>query len=107
MKRVLSHDPETGITETFVSGEGDSWHIISSQDAEPIIEHNKRLQRTPEKWRGDLRIEASIPLTLLLKWAVDDGVPPSMVFSDEYAGKIMRRLNDPDYRFLKTADVRV
>lgn len=107
MKRLLSYDPTTGISETFVSGEGDSFHVVSSQDVEPILDHNKRLQNTREKWRGDLRLEASIPLTMLLDWAIRDGVPPGMVFSDEYAAKIARRLNDPDYRYLKCADVRI
>ena len=44
---------------------------------------------------------------MLLDWATKDGVPAEMIYSDEYAKKITRRLNDPDYKHFKTADVRI
>lgn len=106
LKRVLSHDPLTGITEIFESTE-DGFNVHSVQDVEPILEANKARANTPDAWRGDFRKEASIPMTLLLKWATEDGVPPGMVFSPEYAAKVARRLNDPDYRHLKCANVRI
>jgi len=109
MKRHLGYDPLTGITETFVSTD-DGFQIVSTQDATPVLEGNKERQnmgragyaRDPDMWRV-----ASIPNILLLQWAHEDGVPPSMVYSTEYANRVAKRLNDPDYRHLKTGNIRI
>lgn len=108
-KRVLSHDPLTGVTEYFeATPEGFNIHTV--QDVDPIIEMNKAKQREGRGYYAkdkDMWRVASIPNTVLLDWAVKDGVPPGMVFSAEYADRIARRLNSSEFRDLKTADVRI
>lgn len=108
-KRFLSHDPYTGITEYF-EATPEGFNVHSVQDVEPILEMNKAKQRAGRAYYAqdkDMWRVASIPMTVLLDWAVKDGVPPGMVFSNEYADRIARRLNSSEFRDLKTADVNI
>jgi hypothetical protein len=107
-RRLFDHDPDSGTTVWFDPTD-EGFNLTTEQDVAPILDRNKALAggSGKEHWKGDFRLEASIPNSILLKWAVEDGVPPDMVFSDEYASRIVRRLNDPDYRHFKTANVRV
>lgn len=108
-KRVLSHDPLTGTTEYFEATET-GFNIHTMQDVDPIIEMNKVKQRLGRAYYAkdkDMWRVASIPNTVLLDWALKDGVPPGMVYSAEYADRIARRLNNSEFRDLKTANVRI
>lgn len=107
-RRLFDHDPDTGTT-TWFEDTDEGFNLITEQDLAPILDRNKSLAADKSHWKagGDWRLEASIPSIILLKWATEDGIPPDMVFSDEYAKKLVRRLNDPDYRHFKTADVRI
>lgn len=108
MRRPFDFDPDTGLIVTYEDTE-DGFSLHYSQDAEPIIDRNKSLVggNGRDHWKGEFRLEASIPNILLIKWATEDGIPAEMIFSDEYAKRIARRLNDPDYRHLKCASVRI
>ena len=107
--RPFSYDPLTG-TRVLYEDTPDGFRLHSTQDAEPILDHNDRLRSLgrsyyaadPNFWHI-----ASIPNNVLLHWAIQDGVPPDMVFSDEYADRVAKRLNCSDFRKLKTADVTV
>lgn len=108
MKRLLDRNPETGITEWFVGSEdGKTFQIVYEQDAQPVIEENKRKQsagrayyaRDNEMWRV-----ASIPITVQYKWMVEEGID---VLNPDHMPAVKRKLNDPDWRWLKTADVRI
>lgn len=94
---------------TWYDDTADGFSLSRTVDVEPIIERNKALAggSGKENWKGDLRLEAQIPLILLLKWAEEDGVPGDKIYSQEYTPRIVSKLNDPDYRHLKTADVRI
>ena len=107
-RRLFDYDPDS-LTTTWFEDTDDGFRLITTQDAEPVLEANKALRGGSgrEHWKGDFRLEATVPFTVLLKWAEEDGVPPGMVFSDEYARRIVRRLNDSDFRNFKTADVRI
>jgi len=107
-KRIFDYDEFTGQI-TWYEDTDDGYTLTTECDLAPIIDRNKALQggNGREHWQGDFRLEASIPNLILLDWATKDGVPADKVYSDEYAERIARRLNDPDYKFLKTADVRI
>jgi hypothetical protein len=110
-KEFFSHDPLTGITEYYEeTDDGKGFRIYSEQDATSIIEANRKKRaegrsyyaRDPDMWKV-----ASVPMVLMLKWGTEQGVPGERLFGDEMADITARKLNDPDYRHLKTADVRI
>lgn len=108
MRIPFAYDEDSGLFVEYEDTD-DGFNLHYRQDHEPVIERNKALAGGSgrDHWKGDFRLEASIPNILLIKWATEDGIPAEMIFSDEYASKICRRLNDPDYRHLKCADVRI
>jgi hypothetical protein len=110
-KQLFDHDPWTGITQYYEPTEnGQGFRIYSEQDCSAIIEENKRKQaagksyyaRDPDLWKV-----GSIPMVLMLKWGVEQGVPGEKLFGEEMAEVCGKKLNDPDYRHLKTADITV
>lgn len=110
MKRLFDYDALTGTSTWFVDDpENDGFRLVTETDVEPILDSNKALAADKSHWKagGDMRLEASIPMTVLLDWATKDGVPMDMVFSDEYAKKIVGRLNSSEFRSFKTADVTI
>ena len=74
------------------------------QDVEPILEHNKKLQSIPQKSDWGRHV-ASIPLVIIDKWLREEwdrgNMSPTMV-SPEFKKLVKRKLQDPDWRFLRT-----
>lgn len=108
-RRIFDYDEFTGEI-TWYEDTDDGFNLITeSPDISPILDRNKAMRGGSGKdhWTGDFRLEASIPNIVLLDWATKDGVPAEMIYSDEYAERIARRLNDSDFKHLKTADVRI
>ena len=105
MKRFFDYDPLTGIETTFAGGDGAEFSLISTQDVQPFIEHNKRLQNTgKDYWRagGDWRHEATIPIGVQFEWKQKYGIE---VWNPEHGKAVVKKLNDPDWRYLKTAEI--
>jgi hypothetical protein len=104
MKRLLDYDPFTGVTQYFhyddMSGD---WGIESVQDVEPIIDTNKAMQNDDNYSRDGIKNEfwhvARIPVTIQEKWLREDGID---IYNKDHWPKVKRKLNDPDYRYLKT-----
>jgi hypothetical protein len=71
------------------------------QDVEPILEHNKMLQTMPQKSDWGRHI-GSIPNVILERWIHEEGVNYLALPGDEFARLIRRKLNDPDWRHLRT-----
>lgn len=71
------------------------------QDVEPILDANKALE--PVAQRGDFRHIATIPNVLIEKWMNEEGAPVLGMSSHDFATFIRRKLDDPDYRHLRTA----
>lgn len=107
MDRILfDHDAATG-TRTYFEGTGDGGFTLTSEaDCAPVIDANKALSGGSgrEHWKGEYRKEASIPSIILLKWLNEDGI---QWWTPEGQERIVRKLNDPDWRYLKTADVTI
>jgi hypothetical protein len=81
-------------------GEG-KIHFERVQDVEPIIARNKALQGVaqPSDWA---RHVASIPNVILEKWMNEESVDYLALPADEFARLIRRKLDDPDWRWLRT-----
>ncbi len=104
-KRLFNHDPDTRTTTVFEDLGSDGFALHTSQDVEPILDSNKAKQNAgreyyaqdPDMWRV-----ASIPATVQLKWLVEDGID---IYNPDHAERIKKKLNDPDWQHLKTANV--
>ncbi len=102
--RPFDHDPMTGVTTTYEdTPEGFNLHY--SQDCMPIIEMNKikcsmgreYYAKDQEMWRV-----ASIPVVVQMQWLTQYGVD---IYNKDHTEKIKKLLNDPEWRYLKTAEV--
>lgn len=107
MGRILfDHDPITG-TSTYFEGDGQGGYTLHTvADCEPVLDHNKALSGGGgrEHWKGDVRLEASIPNVILMKWLAEDGIE---WWTPEGQERIVRKVNDAEWRYLKTANVTI
>lgn len=94
-RKVLSHDPSTGITRFFHwDDHKDDFIIQTRQDCAPIVESNKTaINEAPSRW-GEMTRIASIPVSIYFD------LKKKGIVDDETAFK--RWLNDPDQRFFRT-----
>lgn len=108
MKRLLDYDPLTGLAEYHdYDPLTDRTTIEYVQDAAPILERNKALHNHDDRgWSPsrDMRRAASIPDIIVLKWLKEDGIN---VFDRDHWPAVKRKLNDPEYRYLRTAPGRL
>ncbi len=101
--REIRIDANGILEEIFLDGE--DMHVRRTQDVEAILDDNKRLYTlndgyTPSR---DFRRVASIPMTVVEQW-MNEGID---IFKHEHAEAIRKKLNDPDWRYLRTAPGRV
>lgn len=100
-KKVLSHDPLSGITRYWHDNEDGTYTVETDQDMSAIIEQNKKLSNETDKHTkyGEWSRVASIPLSvyydLKAKGIVDD--PKAM----------KKWLNDPDNKYFRTREGKV
>jgi len=80
--------------------DGDRLTLEHVQDVAPILERNAQLRREPQNSDWGRHI-ASIPNVILLRWMTEDGVNLIGMPSEEWGRYIKRKLDDPDWRFLR------
>jgi hypothetical protein len=108
LKRVLDHDPLTGVTEIFHYDEmsGDVT-IETKQDVEPMVAQNKELQNDDSYSKNGIKNEmwhfASIPIIVQLQWLNKYG-PENDPMRKGNEKLLFRLLNDPEWRYLKTTN---
>lgn len=100
MKKLVTPDVQT--TKLIVS-DGDL-HVERTQDVEPILDHNKEISGLQQPFAGAFRHVATIPLVILEKWMNEEGAPVMSMSKNEFARFVKKKLNDPDWRYLKTTD---
>ena len=104
MKRILDHDPQTGITTWFdYHPESDMTIVSREQDVEPFLEANKILQNDPDYSKKGIKESwwhyAHWPAVVIEKFLNEHGVD---IFNPDHAKKKYQLLNQPEYRYLKT-----
>ena len=109
MKRLLDYDPLTGISQYFHYSESTGeWAIESVQDVDTILDMNKSMQNDESYSELGIKNEfwhvARIPVVIQEKWLREDGID---VFNKDHWKKVKRKLNDPDYLYLKTTTGKV
>jgi hypothetical protein len=105
--RVLVDVDGGGIAEyAHFDSDGNLLGLEWEADVESVLEANKRRQTDGAAGYGpsrEWRHTASVPPIMLLKWAVEKGVHPSMLNSREgFEDIVLKMVADPDYRFLRT-----
>ena len=107
-RRLLDFDARTGIAEYHhYDSLADRTVIETVQDVAPILERNKALQNADDRgWSQsrDMRRAATIPDIIVLKWRNDYGID---VFNRDHWPAVRRLLNDPAWRYLRTAPGRL
>src|SRR3990167_3870057 len=105
-RRLLDHDPFTGITEYYHDLPDGKCMVETVQDVEERLDRNKALANHGDRGYGTdrdkwLRRVGSIPNVVILAW-LKEGID---IFSTDPAMKlkVRRLLNDPDWRWLRTA----
>lgn len=85
--------------------EADRMTVDISQNYAPFIDYNKRLLRdadydgyTPSR---DLQRVATIPPIIIEKWLREENIN---IYKDEDWPKVVQKLDDPDYRWLRCSD---
>lgn len=91
----------TGVVETvLVDGDGNIT-ITTEQDCEPILDVNRAIANDGFNHRQSMWPVASIPLNLIEKWRVEEGID---VFDPNCADALKRKLNSIEYRYLRTGE---
>lgn len=117
MKRLLEFDAQTG-TSVFHHYDDltDTTVIEEVQDVQPYIERNKRIQNMDaggakglsEYSRKGIKDSwwhvASIPNGVAMKWLKEDGIN---IYDENHWPRVKKKLNDPDYKYLRTGTGRV
>lgn len=103
-KRLVEFDPLTGKKTYSIYDElEDSLTIQTEQDVSPFLEMNKSLQNDEQRTRDGIKDGywhyASIPNVIIEKWLIEDGFD---VFDKNNEKVLFKRLNSPEYRYLKT-----
>lgn len=109
--RILDVNWEMGYYEVVRFDELTGDLIYKTMFFEPhvdaILEANKRMQDEPElfknkqKGQPDFWATASIPVAVQMDWLVNDGID---VRKAEHWPAVRKKLNDPDWRHLRTGN---
>lgn len=103
MKKLLNKS-WTG-AETWFHEDGDKIVIETRQDVTPILENNSRLRNEFQGFnkRGPVEFYrvASFPPVVVVDWMERYGLN---VFNPDHHAAILKKLNDLDWRKIKTVD---
>ena len=93
------------IVEVDVDDSEHEYVFKYAQDVEPIIEQNKRLQTDGDGYSPSRTFKhlATIPDIIMMMWAQEDGVDLDLLRRGELKDYLMRKLRDPDWRYLRTS----
>ena len=105
MKRILDVDSVSGKVSTYEYDHSEDRGVIQSvTDVSSVLDNNKALQNDGTGGWNDsreYRRVASIPLSLVDLWCRMYGVNPLKAENEHL---LKRLLNDPDLRYLRTAE---
>lgn len=100
MRKVIDHDPTTGISHVLYHDESDGVsRYVAEQATDFLTDFNRKQANEAGKRFGEWAKVASLPMTLYLKLKQEG------VLDDPKALK--RWLNDPDNRYFRTHEGRL
>ena len=104
---ILPGEVGSDITTELIYNEADDTITTSRvQDVEPYLDANKRAYNAATKGFESETFNqvASIPMILIEQWLREEGLD---IFNPDHAGRLRRKLNDPDYLYLRTKPGRI
>lgn len=108
-RRYLEKTPN-GADQYFVEQSDGTFLIETHQDLEPLLEHNKRLQNSGHdgfnKERDRVHV-GTIPAIIIHKWLLEDGFNALAIHDPDVQRKLKQKLNDPQYAYLRTSNIRL
>lgn len=106
--RLLSK--RNGMEVRFIPQPDGTFLIEHFQDVEADLDHNKALMGMDDpherrKAQGSTAVHAAhIPDIIVVKWLNEDGLN---VFDPDHAPRLRKKLNDPDWAYLRTTPGRL
>jgi len=105
-KRLIEYDPLTRMTTYSDYNElTDELTLTNTQEIGYILDHNKVLQNDTDYTRNGIKNElwhfAEIPNIILEKWLIEEGFD---AFDKNNEKALFRKLNSPEYKYLKVTD---
>ena len=101
-------DEQTDIVEHYSKNSDGKIQVYQTQDVKPFLEHNKTHRDAGSKgFQGDWHRMASIPPIVIVQWTEElkkigaDCINPIDAKNRKF---LLRKLNDPDYKFLRTKE---
>lgn len=81
-------------------------HLVTWQDVEPVLDLNKRLQNESQRRAGAFHHVGFVPDVFALKWFNEEWERGHRMrwMDEEHMRIIWRKLQDPDWKFLRTTD---
>jgi hypothetical protein len=95
-----------GVRYTWEDQADGTYLIHGTQDLTDVLDDNKAKANHNDGYSKsrEMRRVAHIPFIIRNKWMAEEGWD---CFDHENADLLMRKLNDPDWRYLRTADGRL
>lgn len=108
-RRLLDYDADlrVKVEHEHDAATGKS-RFLTTQDVEPILESNKQRQTSGYDGYMDrekaFRHAAHIPDVVWMKWKIEEGID---IFNKDHLPAIKRKLDDPEWRHLRTDTFRL
>lgn len=103
--RLLDRDPLTGIEDWFEDLGDDGFAVHTRHDVTANLEANTYVRNMgKDHWKagGDFRLEASIPIGVQYLWKQKFGIE---AWNPEHSADVVKKLNDPEWKYLKCAEI--
>jgi len=103
-KRLLSHDPLTGLyTYHSYDPQNDTTIISYAADSTPVLDANQKIANDEDISKKGIKdgfwYYASIPVELQIQWLINEGLD---VYKDEHWPRVLAKINDRDFCKVKT-----
>jgi hypothetical protein len=103
-KRLLGYDPLSGI-KTYHEYDHQTKKTAIGYEyphVDGLLDWTKYLSNTgidSYNKRRDMKHVACVPLSIINKWRLEEGID---IFNDDHWPRVKEKLNDPDWKFLRT-----
>ena len=107
MSKLLGVNESGGVENFVYDHTNDVGMVQTTYDLTAVIDMNKERQNDGTNgWTKsrDMKHQAFIPNALIEKWMVEEGIN---AYNKDHWPAIRRKLNDPDYAFLRTSKGRM
>ncbi len=107
MSEIIKDVTKDGMITKFELISETAFNVLRSQDISSILDKNKDDQNDSSfnngfTSSGDMKHVARIPLIVLEMWAKEAGLRKKDIYSKKMSDIIVKKLNDPDNKFLRT-----